>query len=91
MKPTLRRKENEMKNFILVAWNANGTTTVWNLGRWRDCMDEEVKRVAFVKLETQMSQFYWSYVGDGWIEGNAKETNQQVRAFLSIGIQDNAF
>jgi len=97
MKPTqqpeLKRNENEMKNFILTVWNANGTTTTWNLGRWNwdanetQCGDD-VKRVAFSTLETQMSQYYWSYQYDGWIEGNAKNTDQQIRAFLSMGLTD---
>jgi hypothetical protein len=76
-----------MMNFILTIWHANGTTETINLGRWTQCNTSDVKALAFRKLETQMGQYDWDYVGDGWIEGNAKETQEQIRAFLSVGIR----
>ena len=98
--PGRNAKETIMKNFILTVWHVSGTTgtetaTVLNLGRWNWNANEaqcgaDVKRAAFVKLAFRFPDFFWSYEGDGWIQGDPKPGTQMgpIQAFLSMGLTD---
>lgn len=82
-----------MKNFLLTVWNANGTVFVTNMGRWNwnanetECADS-VKRAAFLTLENRKPEYFWSYVAEGHIEGNAKDGSHSVFGMITMGLTD---
>lgn len=51
-----------------------------------DSQDRAIKK-ALLKLKTYYPIFSWSYTGDGWIDGEAKEGNR-ARACLSAILED---